>query len=138
MIGLDTDILLRWLIDESIWPDDNPGQLQAVETLLSDDARSYFVNSIVLSEVLWILTKRAGQPKSVILEIIERLLLSANVEVQHREAVEATSKSFAANKSGIHDRLIAEINAQVGCETTFTFDKAASRTPGFTLLDGRS
>ena len=30
MIGLDTNVLLRALIDESVWPEDSPGQMRAV------------------------------------------------------------------------------------------------------------
>ena len=32
--GLDTNVLLRWLIDETIWPDDHPGQTCAVQHLV--------------------------------------------------------------------------------------------------------
>ena len=134
MIGIDTNILLRWLIDESIWPDDNPGQTEAVGQLLNNDSLRFFVNAMVLHETLWILTKPFKQPKRVIVEIIDRLLASSNVEVQHREAVRSAQASYAAHRSGVHDRLIAEINASSGCRATLTFDKEAARTPGFELL----
>ncbi len=137
MIGIDTNILLRWLIDDSIWPDDNPGQTDAVSNLLNDDNQRFFVNSMVLHETLWILTKPFKQPKRVIIDILDRLLASSNVELQNREAVQAAMRSFSALKSGVHDRLIAEINTHSGCRTTFTFDKEAARTPGFELLKSK-
>jgi predicted nucleic-acid-binding protein len=137
MLGLDTNIVLRWLIDESIWPNDNPGQIEAVRALLSNEDQTFYVNSVVLHETLWVVSKLYKQPKAVLVDLIERLLLSTNLVVQDREAVEATWRSYAAHSAGVHDRLIAEINALAGCKTTMTFDRAASRTPGFQLLHDR-
>lgn len=132
--GIDTNILLRWLVDESIWPTDNRAQSDAVERLLLDEAHAIFVNAVVVYETIWLLHRRAKQPKSVILEILERLLLSANVRLQHRDAFEAAREAYASSKCEFYDCLIAEINAREGCDTTFTFDRAASKTRGFQLL----
>lgn len=137
MIGLDTNVLLRWLIDESIWPDDNPGQTAAVGALLINDAESFYVNSIVLAETLWVLQNPMKQPKPVLVEVLSRLLHSANVVLQDRGAVIAAKDSFAKQASGIHDRLIAEINSIAGCDHTFTFDVQASKTSGFRLLKAK-
>lgn len=134
MIGIDTNVLLRWLIDESIWPDDNPGQTAAVGALLTNDAHTFYVNSIVLAETLWVLQNPMKQPKAILLEILSRLLQSANVVLQDRSAVVAARESFMKQASGVHDRLIAEINMVAGCGHTFTFDIQASKTPGFRLL----
>ena len=138
MIGLDTNILLRWLIDESIWPDDNPGQTAAVEKLMLDERQGFYVNTIVLAETMWVLANPMKQSKRILTEIIDRLLLSSNLTVQDRNAVIAARTSFAKFRSGVHDRLIAEINAHAGCAYTATFDIQASKTPGFRLLQAKS
>ena len=134
MIGLDTNILLRWLIDPSIWPDDSPRQTAAVTALLADPARRFYVNFVVMSEALWIIQRRLKQPKPVLLTALDRLLNASNLVVQSRDAVEAAHRSFAEYRSGIHDRLIAETNVLAGCLWTATFDGPASKTPGFRLL----
>ena len=135
MIGLDTNILLRWLIDESIWPDDNPGQTAAVARLLGDEQQLFFINTIVLSETLWVLLNPMRQPRAIVLSVLDRMLGLANVEIQQRDAVSAARAAMDSHKGGIHDRLIAAINAHGRCAFTVTFDKVASRTPGFKLLE---
>lgn len=137
MIGLDTNVLLRWLIDKSIWPDDNPGQTAAVARLLGDDRKTFFVNAIVLAETLWVLLHPMKQPRAVVLSVLDRLLSLANVDVEHRDAISAARSAMATSKSGIHDRLIAAINAQAQCAFTATFDRAAGATPGFKLLEAK-
>ena len=133
MIGIDTNILLRWLVDESIWPDDNPSQTEAVARLLGQNETIY-VNAVTLSETLWVLSKPMKQTKAVIAELIDRLLAAANVDIENRAAVAAARRGFHRGKAGIHDRLIGEFNRLGGCSTTMTFDQDASETPGFTLL----
>jgi predicted nucleic-acid-binding protein len=134
MIGLDTNILLRWLIDESIWPDDNPGQSAAVRTLLEDDTERFFANDVAVSETMWVLEKPMKRPKQVLVEVLDRLLMTSNLTIQSREAIAAARRSFDKYKVGLHDRLIAEMNSHAGCAWTATFDKSASKTPGFRLL----
>ena len=55
MIGLDTNVLLRGLIGESVWPDDNPGRTQRVADLILDSGETFFVNNVVLAETVWVL-----------------------------------------------------------------------------------
>jgi predicted nucleic-acid-binding protein len=138
MIGLDTNILLRWLVDESIWPDDNPRQTAAVIALLEDETERFYANAVVISETVWVLEKPMKQSKQVLIQILDRLLLASNLLVQCHDAVAAARRSFERSKTGIHDRLIAEINSQAGCAWTATFDFPASKTPGFRLLGSRN
>ena len=137
MIGVDTNVMLRWLIDESIWPDDNPGQTRAVARLLGDERQVFYVNSIVLAETIWVLQNPMKQTKDVVLGVLDRLLGFANVEIQDREAVRAARAAMARFKGGIHDQLIGAINAHARCSFTVTFDKDVSKTPGFKLLDAK-
>ena len=134
MIGIDTNILLRWLIDESFWPSDQPNQTAAAGVLLNDPSQQFFVNSVVVSETLWVLEKPMKQPKSALLEVLDKLLKASNFVVENYEATVAARRSFAAQRSGMHDRLIAETNKMAGCAYTATFDIEASKTPGFKLL----
>jgi predicted nucleic-acid-binding protein len=137
MLGLDTNILLRWLIDESLWPTDNPKQWAAVRRLIDDDERQFYVNLIVLAETLWIVEQRLKQAAPVVAEILTRLEGAANLTLQERDAVRAASASHVRRHPGVVDRLIAEVNKRAGCEATLTFDVSASRTPGFRLLKAR-
>jgi predicted nucleic acid-binding protein len=125
---------LRWLIDESVWPPDNPTQWAAVQRLLGDPNQRFHVNLIVLAEALWVIEKRLKQPASAVVDLLARLDAAANMTLQDSEAVRAASAAHSRNRPGVNDRLIAEVNKRAGCEATLTFDEVASRTPGFRLL----
>jgi predicted nucleic acid-binding protein len=125
---------LRWLIDESVWPPDNPAQWAAVQRLLGDPNQRFHVNLIVLAQALWVIEKRLKQPASAVVDLLVRLNAAANMTLQDSEAVRAASAAHSRNRPGVNDRLIAEVNKRAGCEATLTFDEVASRTPGLRLL----
>ena len=93
MIGLDTNVLLRWLVDESVWPDDAPEQTALVAETLSRRDERFLVNAIVLAEATWVLAKPLQQRKPVLVTVVDRLLGAANIVVDPREAVEAAFAS---------------------------------------------
>lgn len=133
MIGLDTNILLRWLLDEAILPEDIKDQRALIARLIAG-GEIFFVNHVVIAETIWVLRNRAGQSKPEIASTMKRLLLSRNVRVDHQPTVESALRSFASLPGDFADHLIGRINAEAGCSTTITFDKAALRSPDFTEL----
>lgn len=135
MIGLDTNILLRWLIDESIWPDDAPHQTQLVADLVATGGERFFVNAVVLAETTWVLGQSMGQPRQVVADVVNRLLEASNVEIDQRVAVTAAVKSFAEGPAEFADHLLGQINRVAGCRTTVTFDRKASKSDLFSKLD---
>ncbi len=136
MIGIDTNILLRWLLDDSIVPDDAPHQTNLVLRLVLEEEESFFVNHVVIAETIWALKNKVGQSKAVIEEVMRRLLSSFNVEIDRKDTVEEALASFLAHPGDFADHLIGKINRHAGCRTTMTFDKAATKSPDFTQLRG--
>lgn len=134
MIGLDTNVLLRWLVNETVWPDDAPEQTAlAAVTLARRDTR-FFVNVVVLAETVWVLAQPLQQRKPVLAAVIGRLLQGSNIVVDRREAVEAALSTWVAGSGEFSDHLIGAINETEGCRTTLTFDRVASRSATFTRL----
>ena len=134
MIGLDTNVILRWLIDEKIWPDDAPEQTALVEQALSRTNERFFVNEVVILEMVWVLLNPMKQKESTVVELLDRLLGAGNVTVASAEAVGAAVRSFERASGDFADHLIGQLNRAHGCTTTLTFDKIASRTSTFTRL----
>ena len=134
MIGLDTNILLRWLLDGSIIEDDNPSQSERVARTILESGETFFVNDIVLAETIWVLRNKAGQSRDIVEEIVNRLLLSANVETANPGAIRRALDAFAEGAADFADYLIAESNSDAGCTTTLTFDRKAASHPSFTAL----
>ncbi|MDP4024806.1 type II toxin-antitoxin system VapC family toxin [Methylobacterium sp. NEAU 140] len=134
MIGLDTNVLLRWLVDTAIWPDDAPQETALVaETLARRDAR-FFVNVIVLAETVWVLARPLRQRKALLVTVVRRLLGAANIEIDQREAVTRALAAWATGAGDFADHLLGALNEQAGCATTLTFDRKAARAGPFTHL----
>ena len=134
MIGIDTNILLRWLLDDSITTDDSPLQTDKVTSAIVEAKKTCFANTIVIAETIWVVAKQLKQSREVQAEVVDRLLNSFNVKVANHEAVEFALETFRSSKADFADCLIGAINSEAGCETTLTFDKKASKTPFFTIL----
>ena len=133
MIGLDSNVLLRWLIDPAIWPDGTPEQAAAVEQLFGSAGESFFVNHVVIAEIVWVLSQGMKQPRATVTEAVSRLLHS-DIVVDRRAVVEDALTAFRDEPGDFPDHLIAAINAAANCATTMTFDKKASRAGRFTRL----
>lgn len=129
MIGLDTNILLRWLLDD----DSASGQSDAARIILESN-ETFFVNNIVLAETVWVLRNKAGQSRKVIETIVLRLIASANVEMESENTVHRALDAFVGGKADFADYLIAEVNAAAGCSSTLTFDRKAAQHPSFSRL----
>lgn len=134
MIGLDTNVLLRALISDKVWPDDHPGQTQAARDLVRDGTAIFYVNQIVLAETVWVLTQPMEQPKAVVVGILQALLASANVVIAERDAVASAVSAYQEGKPGFADHLIGHVNRMAGCETTVSFDKDTKHSPTFRRL----
>jgi predicted nucleic-acid-binding protein len=131
MIGVDTNVLIRFLVD------DDPDQNARARAFLS--ARSFsdpaFVSAITLAETVWVLTRRLKFPVGTVAKILRELLASEGLIVEHAEELGAIVFGEADPGADIADYLIAWSGAAAGCSRTVTFDRrAASGVPGMELL----
>lgn len=133
MIGLDTNVLLRWLNGGSI-VHDSTLQTQQIFEVLSDPKRLFFVNLIVLTECIWVLSKKLKLDREVIADIVRTLISASNVRVESRDVVVAALASFLRHRGDFPDHLIGEINSSFDCISTVTFDQVAMRSPHFKSL----
>ncbi|WP_109507012.1 PIN domain-containing protein [Nocardioides speluncae] len=129
MIGLDTNVILRWLLA------DDPAQKQAADELLGSlsDGVPGFVTEVTMAELEWALRKVYGLPKERVLDTLEELLASEFLEFDDGESVwQAVIQ--ARDGADFADALIAETARLYGCDEVVTFDKGASRKLGMRLL----
>jgi predicted nucleic-acid-binding protein len=132
VIGLDTNLLLRWLI----LPDQgdlgsSEAELARVTAIILDSAEPFFVNTIVIAETAWILEQKLKVRRRDVAGIVDRLLYSENVVVGDEAAVRAAHAQYEASSANFADCLFAQLNLAAGCAHTLTFDRKAGRTPGF-------
>ena len=131
MIGIDTNILLRFLID------DDPAQNAMARRFMSErtgDDPAY-VSAIVLAETVWVLRRRLNYPLPRIVESICALLTVAELTVEHADELDILLADHDGSVADVVDYLVAWAGFDAGCQKTMTFDrKAARRVPGMELL----
>lgn len=132
MIGIDTNVLLRWLL----YPDEGDigssnAEIEAVEKTISAAGERFFVNAIVVAETTWILEQKLKLRRADVCGVVDRLLYSVNVAVGEASAVKEARNIYEASNIGFADCLIGRINRRAGCSHTLTFDKKAARQADF-------
>lgn len=131
MIGLDTNVLVRYLAQ------DDQQQFARAERFISSaksSGHTLFLNHVVLCELVWVLEGAYRHSKSEIVEVLDRLLLTSDFEIEDRDTVYGALAGFRKAEGDFSDYLIGAKNRQSGCETTATFDKALKDAPDFTQL----
>jgi predicted nucleic-acid-binding protein len=127
MIGLDTNVLLRLFID-----DDSQQYDRARRFFDAVSARdTCVVNAVVLAEFAWTLVRGFRKKRHEVAHLIAELLSADDVEIQHRSAAEGALDAYRGGKADFPDYLLAAINAELGCASTATFDRAALDYPAF-------
>ncbi len=130
MIGLDTNVLLRLFIV------DDQAQARRARQFVNDATRdgTALVNNIVLSEFAWALAKQAKRPRKDVVHLVGEVLSADDLEVVHRAAAERALSAYANGKADFADYFLAEINAELGCATTVTFDRDALDSSKFSAV----
>ena len=131
MIGLDTNVLVRILVD------DHPEQNRNARALLDsqDPNRRYFIGVVVMAETAWILRNKLGYTEQTIRKLIQTMLEMSRLTFEYEADLLEWIGSVGSTKVQLSDYLISWSHRERGCTHTLTFDKkAASRIPGMELL----
>lgn len=129
MIGIDTNVLARWLLQ------DVPEQTPLADGLMSSltPERPGFITQATVAELVWVLRAVYRRPRAAILDVMERLLRSDSLEFDDGESVwEAVM--HARQGADLADALVAETFRLYGCTEAVTFDRDAARRFGWRLL----
>jgi predicted nucleic-acid-binding protein len=130
MIGLDTNILVQFLLRDNRFQAKKAADLL---TPLSAD-ESVFVSAVVLVELVWVLRYVYQISKAESCDILKRLAKVRSLQIEHAEMFFVAVRASANSSVELTDHFIAGIARAAGCSSTFTFDRAASRTVGMTQL----
>ncbi|HEY0878172.1 MAG TPA: type II toxin-antitoxin system VapC family toxin [Zeimonas sp.] len=130
MIGLDTNVLVRYLAQDD--PVQSARATRLMERELSERARG-FVSLPVLLETCWVLKRLYKATEAEILATVRDLLDARQVVVARRAVVSAALARLSDAGGDFADALIAECATEAGCERTVTFDRNALRL-GMQLL----
>ena len=131
MIGLDTSVLLRYILeDDPVWSE---SAARLIDSQCTAEHPGY-INPLVLAEVVWTLRRRPDFHHDRIARLIQEFLDADNLVIGHVQAIEAALVSFRKTGAGFADCMIAALNSEAGAEPTFAIDKDAIRDKVFTAL----
>ncbi|HEY1931058.1 MAG TPA: type II toxin-antitoxin system VapC family toxin [Acetobacteraceae bacterium] len=131
MIGLDTNILLRYLMQDDVAQAARAKDL--IEQQLSEEEPG-FVSVVVMAETAWVLERSYGQTSMDIAAAIERFLQIDAITVEHAQEVFIAVTALRQGRGTFADALIGELGRRAGCTSTMTFDRKALRLPHFAAL----
>ena len=131
MIGIDTNVLVRYLVR------DDEAQFEKASRLIKREigaGEAVFVSLLVLLETEWVLRSRYGLKKAEIVDAISGLLDATEIQFEAEPAIEESLKFWKDSTADFADCLIGAHNRRLGCRATATFDAKAARLPAFLAL----
>jgi predicted nucleic-acid-binding protein len=131
MIGLDTNVVVRYLVQDD--PRQSVLATRFIEQSLTPE-RPGLVTSVVLCEICWVLAECYGADRKRIRDVIEGLLTAKQVVVERAESAWKALRAWDASAADFSDALIGQTVMVQGGSGTVTFDRTAARLPGFQLL----
>ena len=130
MIGLDTNILVRYLAQDD--PAQSHKATEIIEGRLTEESPG-FISVAAIVEVAWVLDRAYGLSDNDVAAAIERILQADALLVENEQEVFAAMVALRDGNGSFADALIGALGARAGCTRTLTFDRKALRLPGFAL-----
>lgn len=130
MIGLDTNVLVRYVTQDD--PVQSAKASELIESLTT--ASPGFVSMVSIVELVWVLQSCYQSAKNDVVTVLETLLRTRELTVEHGEIIWQALRKFVANKADFADCLIERCAHAAGCKYTATFDLNAIKTTGMKRL----
>lgn len=130
MVGLDTNVVLRYLLQ------DDPKQTRHANQIFDQlsEQNLGFISLVTVLEIVWVLRSLLQQNPSQIASHLENLLTADSLEVQNEQQVFEAVFALKSGSGEFEDALIGALNAWAGCSHTLTFDRKAARLPRFRAI----
>ncbi|HEY7578009.1 MAG TPA: type II toxin-antitoxin system VapC family toxin [Acetobacteraceae bacterium] len=130
MIGLDTNVLVRYLVQDD--PEQAREATELIEQRLTERDPG-FISVVAMTETAWVLERAYGLAAADIATAIERILQAAELMVENEQQVFTAMMALKEGRGSFADALISALGQRAGCEFTVTFDRKALRLAGFAL-----
>ena len=130
MIGLDTNVLVRYIMQDD--PRQSPMATQLIEHCT--DTNAGYVTLVSVIELVWVLSLSYDLRREQVAQALEALLRSRQLVVEQTDQVLRALRVFKTTKADFADCLIERSAAHAGCEKTMTFDLGAVKHAGMALV----
>ena len=133
MIGLDTNVLVRYIMQDD--PQQSPKANQLIESLDGDNTG--YITIVTIVELYWVLTSAYKLTRQQAGQAIEAILCTKYFLVERADQVMRALRVFGNGngKADFPDCLIERSASSAGCKRTMTFDVGAARHAGMILID---
>jgi predicted nucleic-acid-binding protein len=130
MIGLDTNVLVRYIMQDDAKQSPKATKLMESLTVVAPG----FVPLVAVVELGWVLSSSYELTRDQLLQAFEALLRTKEIVIERADQVLKALRMFKATSADFADCLIERAAASAGCEKTMTFDVGAAKVAGMTLI----
>jgi predicted nucleic-acid-binding protein len=120
MIGLDTNVLVRYLTQDD--PDQAVRAGQIIETCCTKDEPG-LVSLVVLCELVWVLRGAYGYEKQLVIEVLDQIMAISELQVEAEDIARSSLTAFRRGPADFADYVIVISNRARGSTVTYSFDK---------------
>jgi predicted nucleic-acid-binding protein len=131
MIGLDTNILVRYLTQ------DDPAQSRKANAEIEKGlagGHTFYIADIVLCELVWVLETAYGYDRREIVLVLENILRTKQFQFANKDLLWKSLADYRTKKGDFADHLIGQAGHKAGCRETLTFDAELKNNPLFRVL----
>jgi len=130
VIGLDTNVLVRYIMQDDAAQAARAAHV--IEALTADEPA--FVTLVSIVELVWVLDACYALDRTQIATALEALLRTKELLVERAEQIWQALRAFRDGRGDFADCLIERCTTAGGCQRTLTFDRAAAKHAGMSLI----
>ena len=131
MIGLDTNLLVRYLAQDDVSQSRQAAQI--IERQLTEESPG-FISLVTMVETVWVLGRAYKLSNQEVAAAVERILQVESLQVQNEQQVFTAMIALKTGMGSFSDALIGALGEWAGCAATLTFDRKAKRLRQFRVL----
>ena len=130
MIGLDTNVIVRFMMD------DDPVQSPIATRLFASFGTEHpgYISLVTMAELVWVLRSSYEATREHIQRVISTLLRSRGLRVERSDLVWLALSAYSKGTADFADYLIERCGNAAGCDYSVTFDRDAANSAGMKLL----
>ena len=127
MIGLDTNVVIRYLVQDD--PEQSKKANQFIEkSMKTGEEKILWICQLTLCEIFWVLERCYDLNKEELISTLSALLQTRQIRIEQEDIAWAALRDFErSSKVGFSDCFIGRQNALHECIHTYTFDKDAAK-----------
>ncbi len=130
MIGLDTNVLVRYIAQDDV-------KQSALATNLINSLTKEspgYITLVSIIELVWVMQSCYKSTKMEVVRILETLLATRELIIENTETVIKATRVYSSSGADFSDCLIERSANKAGCEYSVTFNVDAIKHAGFKSL----